>query len=84
MKIHLKLYATLSACLPAHAKRNQAEVELPDDITLNGVIDLYKIPPELAHLVLLNGTFICDVDRDTVGVIKEGDTLAIWPPVAGG
>lgn len=84
MKIRLKLYATISHCLPPHAHRNQAEVELPDDVTLNKVIEKYKIPPELAHLVLLNGVFICDVDRDQTGLMKDGDTLAIWPPVAGG
>jgi len=48
------------------------------------VIDHYRVPRELAHLVLVNGHFVCDTDRDQAGQLKEGDTLAIWPPVAGG
>ncbi len=84
MKIYLKLYATLSHLLPPGAFQNRAEVEVPDDVTLHEIIDRFKVPRELAHLVLLNGVFICDTDRDQRGVLKAGDTLAIWPPVAGG
>ena len=84
MKIILKLYAQLGDLLPPDANRNQAEIEVADDVTLNEIIDRFKVPPECAHLVLLNGTFICDTDRDQRGQLKAGDTLAIWPPVAGG
>jgi len=83
MKITLKLYATLSDRLPAGAVNNAVKVELPDDISLNGIIDHYKVPRELAHLVLINGVFACEADRDSTG-LSDGDTLAIWPPVAGG
>jgi molybdopterin converting factor small subunit len=83
MKITLKLYATLSDLLPKGAVQNAAQVELPDDITLNGIIDRYQVPRELAHLVLINGVFACEADRDAT-TLKEGDVLAIWPPVAGG
>ena len=83
MKITLKLYATLGDLLPANAKSNAAEVDVEDDITLNQIIQRYKIPPELAHLVLINGVFACETDRDSA-VLKPGDVLAIWPPVAGG
>jgi len=40
-------------------------------------------PRELAHLVLLNGIYVAPEQRNLVS-IKEGDVLAIWPPVAGG
>jgi len=84
MKIRFKLYATLTDLLPSGAVDNAVEIELPDDTTLNSLIDEYRVPRELAHLVLLNGTFICDADRDQPGIMTDGDTLAIWPPVAGG
>jgi molybdopterin converting factor small subunit len=35
------------------------------------------------HLVLVNGVYIAPDQRDT-RVLQEGETLAIWPPVAGG
>ncbi|MBX2883772.1 MAG: MoaD/ThiS family protein [Granulosicoccus sp.] len=84
MKITFKLYATLTDLLPAGAKANAVEIDIPDDTTLNNLIDKYQVPRDLAHLVLVNGVFIGEADRDNSGTLTEGDTLAIWPPVAGG
>lgn len=84
MKITLKMYATLGELLPPGARENTIEVEVADDATLNQIIDHYHVPRELAHLVLINGLFVCEEDRDLVGRFSAGDTLAIWPPVAGG
>ncbi len=83
-RITLKLYANLGELLPPGAHENAAEVEVPDNATLNGIIDRFRVPRELAHLVLINGNFVCAEDRDVPGRLREGDTLAIWPPVAGG
>lgn len=84
MRITFKLYATLQDLLPPGSVSNAIEIDIPDDTTLNMLIDQYKVPRKLAHLVLLNGIFICDTDRDQPGALTEGDVLAIWPPVAGG
>jgi len=84
MKITFKLYATLGDLLPSHAVRNIASIEVEEAATLHSIIDQYKVPRKLAHLVLINGVFVCDADRDEPGLLKEGDALAIWPPVAGG
>ena len=82
--ITLKLYATLQHLLPAGTRRNAASVEIPDGASLNAVIDAWRVPRELAHLVLVNGVFVRDADRDAPDALGEGDVLAIWPPVAGG
>jgi len=84
MQITLKLYATLTDLLPDGAFQNAAKITLEDGASLNHVIDKYHVPRELAHLVLVNGVFVCDVDRDQSNALVEGDVLAIWPPVAGG
>ena len=84
MKITFKLYATLSELLPAGAINNAIEIDIADNTTLHNLIDAYRVPRELAHLVLVNGVFMCEADRDQAGLLTEGDTLAIWPPVAGG
>jgi molybdopterin converting factor small subunit len=84
MKITLKLYATLQHQLPAGSIKNAVDIDISDDATLNDIIDQYKVPRELAHLVLVNGVYR-DVDtRDQTGSLNENDVLAIWPPVAGG
>lgn len=84
MKITFKLYATLQNLLPAGTVKNAVEIEVPEDVSLNDLIDRFKVPRELAHLVLVNGIFHCKEDRDKSGMLKENDVLAIWPPVAGG
>ena len=84
MTITLKLYATLTDLLPPDAFQNRAEIDVDENVSLNEIIDRFLIPRDMAHLVLLNGFFICETDRDQRGVLKAGDTLAIWPPVAGG
>jgi len=84
MKIQFKLFATLQHLLPAGAVKNIVEIEVAEDVTLNEIIDRYKVPRELAHLVLVNGVFHCEADRDQRNLLKENDVLAIWPPVAGG
>ncbi len=83
MKITLKLFATLAEHLPCGATDNALDIEVPDGATLNEVIDSHRIPRASAHLVLVNGVYAAAVDRDSAS-LKEGDTLAIWPPVAGG
>lgn len=83
MKIRLKLYATLSDYLPEGAVNNAVEIDVPDDATPHAVIDRFNLPRRLTHLVLVNGVYADKGERD-VALLKEGDTLAIWPPIAGG
>lgn len=83
MKIKLKLYATLSDYLPDGAVDNAIDIEVPDDASPNWIIDRYRVPRELSHLVLVNGVFAYRSEREAA-ILKEGDTLAIWPPIAGG
>ncbi len=84
MKITFKLYATLQGHLPANAVNNAVEVDIEPQATLHQVIDSFRVPRKDAHLVLVNGTYFGFDDRDDAGVLKEGDVLAVWPPVAGG
>lgn len=84
MTMTFKLYATLQDLLPAGAIKNAVQIEVTEDVTLNELIDRFKVPRELAHLVLVNGIFVCHADRDERGRLVAGDVLAIWPPVAGG
>lgn len=79
----LKLYAMLADHLPASAQRNKITIEIDETSTIAQVIASRNLPVALCHLVLLNGVFVAPADRATA-VIKDGDTLAIWPPVAGG
>ncbi len=83
MTITFKLYAGLSEYLPEGATRNSTQIELQPGDTVNQVIDRCQVPRDLAHLVMLNGIYLATDQRDQ-SQLKTGDTLAIWPPVAGG
>ena len=52
-------------------------------VPVQGVIELYRLPAKLVHLVLVNGHYIYPNARTTTH-LKEGDVLALWPPIAGG
>ena len=83
MKITLKLYALLTDYLPTGAKRHAIEISVNPKTSVQQVIDQIKIPTKMAHLVLLNGIYLDQNERQQK-LLKERDTLAIWPPVAGG
>ncbi len=83
MKINLKLYAVLGQYLPDHAEKNEAEVDVEPAMTVTNILSSYGVPPENCHLVLVNGLYCAPSERADK-VLKDGDALAVWPPVAGG
>ena len=59
MKITLKLFASLTDYLPVTSKyTNIVELDVPDGATIHQVTEPYKLPPNLVHLVLVNGRYI--------------------------
>jgi len=83
MQITLKLYASLGAYLPQQAQNNRIQLAIEDETTVVDVINQFRIPLQQAHLVLHNGIYIAPAERSKT-ILKDAQTLAIWPPVAGG
>ena len=84
MNVNIEFYASLMKYLPPGKSRFRREVSVEDDITLSRLISQFHISEAEAHLVLVNGHFVnCGEDRDQRKLV-EGDTVSIWPPVAGG
>ncbi len=83
MKITFKLYATLSDYLPAGQRHNAVEIDIDPATTIGDLIERFKLPAKLVHLVLVNGVYIAPAQR-MARTLEAGDALAIWPPVAGG
>lgn len=83
MQIELKLYASLGQYLPDGAVRNVALVEVADEVSPEKVLSDHGVPLEQCHLVLINGVYLAPSERAGQS-LKEGDALAVWPPVAGG
>lgn len=84
MKIEVRLFASLREKLP-EAPRGRGSVELPSGATLWDLLEHLDIPSEMASMVLVNGL---PVPRDRAARkarrVEPGDTVAIFPPLAGG
>ena len=84
MRITLKLSATLTDSLPAAARRdNLVHLDVDESATISSLVEPLGIPPPLVHLVLVNGHYVPPAERST-RAFRDGDVLAIWPPIAGG
>ncbi len=83
MNITLKLYASLGAFLPPGSARNTIELDVAEGASIGEVLALQNVPRGNCHLILVNGIFTPPVSADGKA-LSEGDTLAVWPPVAGG
>ena len=83
VRITLKLMATLTDYLPQPRQGHQLALDIAPGTTIQGVVERFRLPWKLVHLVLVDGVYINPDQRDS-RVLREGETLAIWPPVAGG
>ncbi len=84
MRITFKLFATLQDYLPPEGRKTNAlTLDLEEGTTVDQIVERFSLPRKLVHLVLIDGNFVPPAER--VGrILREGETLAIWPPVAGG
>jgi sulfur carrier protein ThiS len=84
MRITFKLFATLQDYLPSEAKKtNSLSLDISETRTVAQIIESFNLPEKLVHLVLIDGRFVPPGERAS-RLLRDGETLAIWPPVAGG
>ncbi len=74
MKVKIKLFATLRQFGP-----DEQEVILPDGATVQDAITLINLPERIPLLKIVNGEH-----RPPAYSLKDGDELALFPPIAGG
>ena len=75
ISITVKLFADLQKYGPA-----KSILDVPEGSTINSVIEKYKIPKEKKIIMLVNG--LPRYDKNFI--LNNNDTVAIFPPLAGG
>jgi len=75
ISVTIKLFADLTQFGPAKAEEN-----LPEGSSINTIFEKYRIPKEKKTIILINRK--PRYDRNSA--LKNGDTVAIFPPLAGG
>jgi sulfur carrier protein ThiS len=84
MTITLKLFASLAAHLPPDARAShRVQLDVDPGSTVLDVIRRQRIPEALCAIVLLDGNWVGRPERAS-RELRDGEVLAIWPPVAGG
>ncbi|MBI3326050.1 MAG: MoaD/ThiS family protein [Nitrospinae bacterium] len=79
MKITVKLFATFREYLPKDAINAAFGTELEEERTVQELIKTLNLPEEIPKIVLVNGR---QTEEDLA--LHEGDTVSIFPPLAGG
>ena len=80
VKIQLRLFASLAGYLPDQKSGGFSNVmEIAEGTTIKALLGNLKIPPELPKIIFLNG-----VHAEETAVLKDGDRLGVFPPLAGG
>lgn len=73
MNVKIKLFASLRKFGP-----DEQTVELPEDATVDDAVNYLNLP-HMALLKIVNGEH-----RPANYPLKDGDELALFPPIAGG
>ena len=80
MKVELNLFASLARFSPdktgGHGHR---VVDVEEGTTIMGLINRQNIPIDKIRMIFLNGLHATGEE-----VLKDGDRVGIFPPVAGG
>ncbi len=79
MKIEVRLFSTLARHLPPGTDGRAANLSVPTGATVAQVLAQLGVPLELTKL-----TFVDSVHRDLDFVLSEGNTISVFPPIAGG
>ena len=74
MKVTIKLFASLRTFGP-----DEQTLDLPDHTTIDDAVNFLKIPRTIRLLRIVNGEH-----RPSDHILKDGDDLALFPPIAGG
>lgn len=79
INIEVRLFAYLRELLPSES-RGLKKIKVKNDLTIDRLMDEIGIVEKEIMIVMINGLRKLDYNE----TMKEGDRVAIFPPVGGG
>jgi len=79
MKAEIRLFANFRDFLPEGSKGFSYTMSFDAEKTVNDVMHELKLPDDIPRIIIVNGTH-AEPDH----VIKDGDVVSLFPPLAGG
>jgi sulfur carrier protein ThiS len=80
MKIELRLFASLARYMPVKTCSNGDQtMEIAEGTTIIDILRRLEVPLDKVRVIFLNGLHATGEE-----ILKEGDRVGVFPPVAGG
>lgn len=79
MNIKVRLFANLRDYLPPGSDRFSCQLEVNEGARVGDLLNHLNIPNDLPKIILLNA-----IHSDQEELLKDGDVISIFPPIAGG
>jgi molybdopterin converting factor small subunit len=79
MKIQVRLFASLGRYAPSGEGAEDHAVTLEEGATVGVLLDRLGVPAGVVKLIFVNG-----VHATPETVLRSGDRVGVFPPVAGG
>ena len=80
MKIELRLFASLARFVPCETGTPASGIfEVDEGSTITGLLEEMGVPMDKVKMIFLNG-----IHARGDEILREGDRVGVFPPVAGG
>ena len=79
MEIEVRLYATFRDYLPQDSGSFSFKKSLEKETAVDKIAEQISLPPDIPKIFIVNGNVVTGEY-----VLRDGDVVSIFPPVAGG
>lgn len=79
MKVEINLYAFLARLMPVTPDGKPYRMDVEEGMTVRDLLRSLQVPEEDVKILFLNG-----IHASGDEILKDGDRIGVFPPVAGG
>ena len=83
MRITLKTGGLLKRYLPGSVAGSTGDIEVPDGLSILGLLEQLGAPVDGNYLIIINGDAVPPSTRGNA-IVHDGDTVSLMPPLKGG